>query len=126
MKKLYYINLKIKRNIYIPKSCDKIYVSEEIVMMFEYTDLEKEKVINGYFYSIEPLKLKLFPPKQKKQYITLCIISEIIEPNRAYSEKELNGILKNIYPDFVTLRRGLIDYKIMDRDAYGKEYKKNN
>ena len=124
MKKLYYINLKIKRNIYIPKSCDKIYVSEEIGMMFEYTDLEKEKVINGYFFSIEPLKLKLFPPKQKKQYITLCIISEIIEPNRAYSEKELNEVLKDIYPDFVTLRRGLIDYRIMDRDTYGKEYRK--
>lgn len=90
--------------------------------MFEYTDLDKEKIMSGYFSSKEPLILRLFPPKQKKQYITLKIIAEKIDNKLVYSEKELNEILRDIYPDFVSLRRGLIDYKIMSRDKYGKEY----
>lgn len=90
--------------------------------MFEYTKLEKEKVFEGYFLSREPLRLRLFPKKQKKQYIILKIIVDKIVPNKNYSEKELNEILKIIYPDFVSIRRGLIDYQLMARTPDGKKY----
>lgn len=90
--------------------------------MFEFTELDKEKVFEGYFLSQEPLRLRLLPKKQKKQYIILKIIVSSIKPNRDYSEKELNDILKTICPDFVSIRRGLIDYQLMARTADGKKY----
>ena len=89
--------------------------------MFEYTDADKEKIITGYFESIEPLRLRLFPPKQKKKYIVLDMIMNQIE-NRVYSEKELNEVLEEIYPDFVTIRRALIDFKFFERTKDGSQY----
>jgi hypothetical protein len=95
-------------------------------LMFDYTESEVEKLINGYFLSQEPLKLREFPSKQKRKYIVLKIIMKVI-PDKEFSESELNDILYDIYPDFVTIRRSLIDYKLMDRTKDGKVYwvKKN-
>jgi len=90
--------------------------------MFDYTENDKEKIIKGYFMSLKPLRLRLFPPKQKKQFIALSIIMEKIDVNVEYTEKELNEVLIEIYPDYVTIRRGLIDYQFMTRDKYGKKY----
>lgn len=90
--------------------------------MFEYTEIEKEKVINGYFENLEPPRLRLFPPKQKRKYIVLDIIMKQIDHTKQYTESELNDILFDIYPDFVTLRRALIDFKFMSRTIDGKQY----
>lgn len=90
--------------------------------MFNYTELEKEKVICGYFKTVTPPSLNLFPSKQKKQYIVLKIISQVFEEKRVYTEKELNQILKEIYHDFVTIRRGLVDYQIMSREKDCSKY----
>ena len=57
--------------------------------MFTFTDTEVTKIKLGYFESIEPLKLRLFPPKQKKKYICLHIIMKQIE-DRYYNQKEIN------------------------------------
>lgn len=38
-----------------------------------------------------------------------------LDADRAYPEKELNGILGAIHPDFASLRRELIDYGFMTR-----------
>ncbi len=89
--------------------------------MFDFTEKDINKIKIGYFDSIKPLKLRLFPPKQKKKYITLSIIMEDIQ-DKYYSEKELNVILKEIYPDYVTIRRALIDYGFMERTLDGKQY----
>ena len=89
--------------------------------MFEFTDMELEKIKTGYFESITPLKLRLFPPKQKKKYIVLKVIMTVIE-DKTYSEKELNAILEDIYPDYVTIRRALIDYRLMERTTDGRKY----
>ena len=94
--------------------------------MFEYTPMDLEKVINGYFISIEPPILRLFPPKQKRKYIVLEIIMKTIDSSKTYSESELNDVLIEIYPDFVTLRRALIDFRFMSRTTDGKEYWVNN
>lgn len=90
--------------------------------MFEYTESDKLRVISGYFTSISPLKLRLFPPKQKKKYIVLELISAMFEKDKIYTEKELNLLLKEIYPDFVTLRRGLIDYNFFLREKDCSKY----
>ncbi len=90
--------------------------------MFDYTEKEKEKVLQGYFSSHDPLQLTIFPSKQKKQYIVLKIILEMAVTERVYSESEINDVFASIYPDFVTIRRAMIDYRLMKRDKYGKAY----
>jgi len=90
--------------------------------VFEFTESERIKVISGYFFSETPLKLRQFPAKQKKKYIILSILVKVFEKEKKYSEKEVNEVLKGIYPDFVTLRRALVDYKYMSRTRDGKEY----
>ena len=42
-----------------------------------------------------------------------------------YTEKELNEKIKELYDDFATMRRYLVDYKFVIRDDYGKNYQLN-
>ncbi len=86
------------------------------------TKAEEEKILEAMFTSLSPLKLKVFSSKEKKKIVTLKKISEQFERNRRYSEKEINSVLKEIYDDFATLRRYLIEYGFMERTNDCKEY----
>jgi hypothetical protein len=46
----------------------------------------------------------------------------LFEMNRIYNEKEINAIIKEIDPDYATLRRYLIDFGIMERKIDGSQY----
>lgn len=91
--------------------------------MFDYREKEKEKVRQAYFTSLDPLTLTIFPAKQKKQFIVLKIILEEMVEDHGYSEAEINEVFKRVYPDYVTIRRAMIDYRLMTRDKYGKSYR---
>jgi len=90
--------------------------------VYEVTEKAREKVIEGYFDSLEPLHMCIFPAKEKKKYITLLYIIECFEKERYYTEKEVNQILIQIYFDFVTLRRYLVDYQLLSREKDGSKY----
>lgn len=91
--------------------------------MFEYTQNELEDVISKYFISTDPLKLKDFPSKEKKKYLCLIAIICAFEKGKQYSEKEVNEILKSIYPyDYCTIRRYLVDYRFLTRQNNGRLY----
>lgn len=63
------------------------------------------------------------PKKEKNKIEMLKIILEIISKKRIkFTEKELNEEIKEIYSDYALIRRYLIDYKMISRDSYGKEY----
>jgi hypothetical protein len=86
------------------------------------TKAEEEKILSAMFSSLEPLRLKTFSSKEKKKIVILKKIAGQFEKNRRYSEKELNSILKEIYEDFATIRRYLIEYGFMDRTKDCREY----
>lgn len=86
------------------------------------TEAEDEKVLNTYFTSENPLKLKSFPSKEKRKIVVLRKILTMFNVDRKYSEKEVNEILKDIEPDFATLRRYLIEYGFMERTTDCREY----
>ena len=86
------------------------------------TKSEEEKIIQAMFSSLSPLKLKTFSAKEKKKIVILKKISEQFDRNRRYSEKELNSIIKEIFGDFATIRRYLIEYGFMERTNDCKEY----
>lgn len=83
---------------------------------------EEEQVISTMFSSLDPLKLATFPAKEKKKIVVLRKITEQLEKDKQYSEKELNTMLKAIYEDFATIRRYLIEYGFMERTNDCKYY----
>jgi DNA-binding CsgD family transcriptional regulator len=89
---------------------------------FNATKTEAEKILKNAFSSLSPLKLKLFPVKEKKKIVILAKIAEQFEKGKTYTEKEVNEILGSIFDDYVTLRRYLIEYSHMDRTRDCKSY----
>lgn len=79
------------------------------------TEKERDSIFAADFESLEPLRLKVFPVKEKKKLAILTRIAEEFEIGRQYAEKEVNTILAAIYDDYVTIRRYLIEYGFMDR-----------
>lgn len=92
---------------------------------YQITKDEEDTIISNMFSSLEPLRLKNLSPKEKKKIVILKKIAGQFKGDMIYSEKELNAILKDIYDDFATVRRYLIEYGFMDRTNDGKEYKLN-
>jgi hypothetical protein len=61
-------------------------------------------------------RVQQLPAARKRQIELLHWIVEDFEPNRDYSESEVNAILGRRHPDFATLRRDLIDEGLMERE----------
>jgi hypothetical protein len=76
------------------------------------TEEEREKILKSYF---KGNRLSTFPSSEKKKIVVLQHIMKNFNVNNKYMEKEVNEVLKNIYEDFVTIRRYLIEYGFMDR-----------
>ncbi|MFC6181554.1 DUF2087 domain-containing protein [Lactiplantibacillus daowaiensis] len=87
------------------------------------TEEEAAKALQHYFdFSTEPLQLKRLPKKQKTIIIVLTRIVDEIPTAEVLTEPALNAILKPIYFDYVTVRRYLIEYGFLDRQADGTKY----
>lgn len=89
---------------------------------YETTAPEEEKILSTQFYSLHPLRLRVFSAKEKKKVVVLRRILEEFERSRFYTEKEVNDVLRPIYADYVTLRRYLIEYGFLDRERDGSAY----
>ncbi|MEJ6951377.1 DUF2087 domain-containing protein [Natronospora cellulosivora (SeqCode)] len=89
---------------------------------YNITQKEKEDVLKKYFPDGLEGKLSTFYMKEKYKLIILQEIIKRFERDKIYKEIEINQVLKDVYDDFVTLRRYLIEYGFMDRKADGSEY----
>jgi hypothetical protein len=68
-------------------------------------------------------QLTHIPSKQKKLLVVLRWLATLFEPDRLYTEPEVNAILKAVYePDFVGLRRDLVDFGYLRRERGGGKY----
>ena len=84
---------------------------------FAITQADREEILSRYFTPEGELRIKNFPAKEKNKIIIMQKIINRFEPNRQFSEKEVNEILKQYYEDFVSVRRALIEYGFMDRSG---------
>ncbi|MCC6805593.1 MAG: metalloregulator ArsR/SmtB family transcription factor [Anaerolineae bacterium] len=76
----------------------------------------RDYTINGRLRNL-PVK------KQKKTLVVLRWVATLFEPDRMYTEPEVNAVLKTVYePDFVSLRRDLIDFGYLRRELGGGKY----
>ena len=89
---------------------------------YEVTNSEQEQIIKTYFEDTEAFKLKSFPTKEKRKIVVLRKISTLFEPDKKYTEVQINTILKPVYEDIATIRRYLIEYGFLERTKDCKEY----
>ena len=62
------------------------------------------------------------PTKRRALVLVLIEVLAALDPDRVYDEKQLNVILGEFHPDFALLRRELIDYRLLERNAHTGEY----
>lgn len=86
------------------------------------TEEEQQTILENVFFSLNPLKLKVFSKKEKKKIVILRRIAEEFKTGVQYTEQQVNDILRDIWHDFVTLRRYLIEYGYMERTRDGSAY----
>ena len=89
---------------------------------FDITEEENEAYLKKYFPEGLEGPLLKFPLKEKRKVIVLRQIFQRFEVGREYTEKEVNVLLKAVYPDYVILRRYLIEYGFLDRTRDGSRY----
>lgn len=73
----------------------------------------RRKVLDSFF---QYGKLKNLPVQRKKKRIVLEEIQKMFTPDRTYTEKEVNLLLADVHEDFCTLRRELVDERLLKRD----------
>ena len=68
-------------------------------------------------------KLIRLPAKQKKTLVIIRWLATLFEPERFYTEAEVNAVLKAVYAeDYVSLRRDLVDMGYLRRERGGGKY----
>ncbi|TLN00070.1 DUF2087 domain-containing protein, partial [bacterium] len=67
-------------------------------------------------------RITSFPAQEKKFIVILRYALKAFEPGRRYTEKEVNEILSRFNKDTASLRRGFIEYHMMERDPDGRSY----
>ena len=83
-------------------------------------DAYDRKVIENY--TTAGGRLHQIPSKYKKFEIILRYVAGSFEPGRRYTEKEVNQILGQYHEDTASLRRGLVEGGLLNREADGASY----
>lgn len=116
-KNQYYTMYTLNKEIFQTTILDILQArSDEAALQAQREDAYRKKVIESFF---QYGKLVKIPAQRKKQRIVLEVIAEAFEPNRVYTEREVNWIISDFHEDFCTIRRDLISEKLMARDQTG-------
>jgi biotin operon repressor len=83
-------------------------------------DEEHQRVLRDYTLNG---RLTHLPTKHKKLLVILRWLSTRFQPDRLYTEPEVNAVLKAAYEeDYVSLRRDLVDLGYLRRERGGGKY----
>lgn len=109
----YYQTFSLKGD-YLSKSLsDLVHLPQPELSSGVEQDAYHQKVLRAFFHRG---RLTQIPAQLKKRLIVLEKIAESFEPEREYTEMEVNHILLDFNDDVATLRRGMIEHEIMTRD----------
>lgn len=61
-------------------------------------------------------RLKTIPAQEKKKQIILRYLVLRFEPGRQYTEREVNALIQEVHPDSASLRRYMVDARLLARD----------
>jgi hypothetical protein len=62
-------------------------------------------------------RLHTIPSKRAKLLVVLDHLAQSFEPGRRYPEAEVNAMLERFHPDYVALRRYLVENHFLTREA---------
>ncbi len=82
-------------------------------------DEAERKIISAY---VENGRLKQLPSKQKKLLVILRWLSAEFEPEKRYTETDVNNILRHYHDDYASLRREMVDFHLLERESDGNLY----
>lgn len=117
-KNQYYMMYSLNREIFQTSILEIVQQESDEAQKQAQRDAEyRQKVINAFF---EYGKLKAIPTQLKKERIVLEVIAEAFDYDRMYSEREVNIIIADFYDDFCTIRRDMVDGRLLGRS--GMEY----
>jgi len=74
---------------------------------------EDAKVLGDFFVNN---RLKTIPAQRKKREIVLRFLVSKFELNRTYTEQEVSFLLLDYHEDYASLRREMVDTKLMRRE----------
>ena len=60
-------------------------------------------------------RLEQMPAKRSRRLVVLDQVARRFEPGHRYPEREVNDVLRTIWPDYAALRRYLVDEGFLDR-----------
>lgn len=83
-------------------------------------DSYDQKVLKTYLDANH--RIKSFPNKSKKIAAILRYVVKVFEPEKQYTEKEVNALLSRFSDDTAFLRRNLCEYGMMNRQGGGGLY----
>lgn len=76
-------------------------------------DAYRNKVLRTF---LKRGRLVSIPAQLKKRQIVLERIAQEFEPDHDYAERDVNIVLLDFHDDVATLRRGLVEHKLMQRE----------
>ena len=113
-KSQYYTMYSLCKDVFLERIIDIISEQSDEAALQQQRDADyRKRVIDAFF---EYGKLKSIPAQRKKERIILEEIAKAFEPDRIYTEREVNIIIADFHDDFCTIRRDMIGEKIMDRE----------
>ena len=100
----------------------RLLATEELPRLSADVDLDAyDRKVLDTFLDAEG-KIKSFPAQEKKFQVILRYVLKAFEPGTRYTEKQVNEILSKYQDDIATLRRGLVEYQLMEREGGGGAY----
>lgn len=100
----------------------RLLQTEELPRLSQDLDMEAydRKVLDTFLDANG--RITAFPAQEKKFQVLLRYVLRDFEEGKQYSEKQVNEMLGRYSDDTASLRRGLIEYKLMAREGGGRAY----
>ena len=109
----YYQTYSLVNGALDPSLRDLIDLSEPSIADNVEADAYTKKVLRTFF---KRGRLVQIPAQLKKRLVVLRHIVQEFEPERRYSEQEVNQMLVDYHEDVASLRRGMIELGLMQRE----------
>lgn len=111
-----------EKDAHAPEFIEMHHTAKMVDDRYNVTEEERTKILKKCFPSELDGRLKTFHLKEKPRLVVLREISKRFVQGVDYDEKQVNELLLEVYDDYVTVRRYLIEYGFLDREADGSRY----
>jgi predicted transcriptional regulator len=117
----YYSIYQLDKNA-LEAAARSLFSQEQMTAAVEDVNLDAfdRKILAGF--TLPDGRLKEIPAQRRKLEVILRHVVKVFEPGVKYGGKQVNDALAHFHADTATLRRELVGYGLMKRDAGGDTY----